>query len=117
VFEARGFQRVDDPNSPGVADTSVEAAEVDGHGIGWVYVEQTIDGTLRTARIPLEPGVLEDHRDKGWRLVGETESAEDKTVAELRAELKNKGLPTSGTKQELIDRLNEAPVEPDTTEE
>jgi hypothetical protein len=44
---------------------------------------------------------------------------EEQTVAELKAELKERGLPTSGTKQELIDRLSEddiATVEPDTEE-
>jgi SAP domain len=121
VFEARGFQQVDDPTAVGTADVADEVAEVDDRGIGWLHIVH--DETNGTARIPNQPGVLADFREKGWRLAGEPSEADEletQTVAELKAELKERGLPTSGPKQELIDRLTEdddqAPVEPDTKE-
>jgi hypothetical protein len=117
LFKARGFEEVDDPTPVGVADVTEPAAEVDDRGTGWLYVEQDIDGATRTIRIPNLPGVLEDHRERGWRLAGEPSQAEaldDRTVVELKAEIdrrNNEGreppLLRSGTKQELIDRLKE----------
>ena len=41
---------------------------------------------------------------------------EDSTIADLKAELSNRGLPVSGSKQELIDRLANASVEANDSE-
>jgi len=69
VFEARGFKRVDPPNPPGVADTSQVVSEVDGHGVGWLHVVH--DETGGAARIPNQPGVLDDYQTRGWTLAAE----------------------------------------------
>src|SRR5918994_2281384 len=80
VFEARGFNQVDDPTEPGVVDTSVQVAEVDDHGQAWVQLEHPETGGQ--ARFPLE--AVEAQRELGWRPVGKADVAlDDRTVAEL----------------------------------
>ena len=56
----------------------------------------------RTAGVPVPEGEEEGaDQDSG----GDENDLEDKTNAELQAMLADKGLPTSGTKAELIERL------------
>ena len=100
------------------APEAVEPDEVDIHGQGWIYLTHPEVGG--PARYPVE--VADDMYAQGWARPGDVEAPrlEDQTKADLQAQLKELGLPTSGTKQELIDRLAEyedAPVEPDTEEQ
>lgn len=49
-----------------------------------------------------------ERREAGYyKPGGRTEAAAEKTVAELKDELREKDLPVSGTKDELLARLNE----------
>ena len=49
------------------------------------------------------------HASQGWQRVDEVEAAalEDQTVAALREQARARGLPVSGSKAELIERLSE----------
>lgn len=63
-----------------------------------------------------------DPKCKGCGAGGEgeaaaTEEREDRTVAELKEELADRDLPTSGTKAELIERLEEADESPEVVDE
>jgi len=62
------------------------------------------------------------HRSNGWQVVDEaavtdaaraTDDLEALTVEELKEEARGRGLPVSGTKAELIERLQEPPAEPE----
>jgi hypothetical protein len=114
VQKARGWEQVDEPGaSPEQGE--VDADEVDDRGQGWVYVQHSETGG--NARVPVE--VYGDWAGNGWVQTSAVAALEDKKVADLKAELKERGLPTSGTKPELIDRLSEddiATVEPDNEE-
>lgn len=60
------------------------------------------------------------HASQGWQRVDEVEAAalEDQTVAALREQARARGLPVSGSKAELIERLSEPydNVEPEPAE-
>jgi len=60
------------------------------------------------------------HRERGWLVVEDEEAASEAepvdeldglTVAELQDVARDQGLPVSGTKQELLERLRSAPAE------
>lgn len=127
VYEARGWTQVDPPEETPFVPPKVEAdeSERDIHGVAWVTLQHTETGGV--VRVPDEPGVIEDHRDRGWRLAGEADSDPDVEVEaveldydewtqqQLRDALTYRELPVSGTKQEQIDRLrqdDEAGTEP-----
>jgi hypothetical protein len=68
------------------------------------------------------------HAERGWQRVEDVEMAalEDQTLQQLKEQARERGLPVSGTKAELIERLaeepdeqqdDEQPAEPATTEE
>lgn len=58
----------------------------------------------------LEPGSQVDHPEEAGEAPGAEAASgyDDMTKADLQAELESKGLPTSGNKDELIARLEEA---------
>jgi len=141
-----GKARISHPD-PGVEDAIVDAMQV-GHfeHAGWRYVEgdrEDWPAELReagregmvyirnrdtggTAFVPELSGHL---RERGWEEVdpqAEQEAQmEEKTLAELKDEAKARGLPVSGTKDELRERIadhdaqqqTEAGDEPAPTEE
>lgn len=103
--EARGYQVVENGELTAPAPEAVEPDEVDVHGQGWIYLTHPEVGG--PARYPVE--VADDMYAQGWVSPADAEAAalEESTKADLQAQLKELGLPVSGTKQELIDRLAE----------
>lgn len=75
---------------------------------------QSDDGTYErvfdeSSASPLEPGSQVDKPEEAGNVDAASDYA-DMTKVELQAELEARGLPTSGNKDELIERLEE-PVE------
>jgi len=122
-----GQARMTHPDE-GVADAIVTASQVPHFELqGWRYVEgeretwpeelQRFEGegqvyikhpvTGGTAFLPASS--VPYWRSQGWEIVdpdAETEAAmDDKNLAELKAEAKARGLPVSGTKDELRERI------------
>jgi hypothetical protein len=122
-----GQARITYPD-PGVGDAVVPASAVSHwEGIGWKFAEgdredppaeyQRFEGQpvvriyhpeLDRYEVVAESAVPE-HRSHGWVLAEDAVAAEleDKTVAELKEEAKARGLPVSGTKEELRERITE----------
>jgi hypothetical protein len=116
------------PPVPGASD--VRAMLIDavdgGFQFRFVFPRVQIQGDVETTlartdavRLPLELAVLAS--TPSWSIVGDlpgfgattvmTQGYDDMTVAELQAELEARGLPTSGTKAELVERLKAELVE------
>jgi len=113
---------------PGVGDGIVPASAVSHwEGIGWEFAEgDREDPPAEYQRFEGQPPVriyhpeldryevvaesaVSEHRSHGWVLAeaAAVEQLEAKTVAELKAEAKTRGLPVGGTKEELRERIAE----------
>jgi len=122
-----GHARITYPD-PGVADAIVPASAVSHwEGIGWEFAEgdredppkqyQRFEGQppvriyhpgLDRYEVVAESAVAQ-HRSNDWILAAEVEAQEleDKTVPELKAQAKARGLAVGGTKEELRERITE----------
>ena len=76
-------------------DSDLSVTPLDGRNVAPDELVQIPDEVLRQYVWP----------DETWIVEYDAEDADPRTVPELRDELKKAGLPVSGTKPELIERL------------
>jgi hypothetical protein len=122
-----GLARMTHPD-PDIGDGIVPASAVSHwEGIGWKFAEgDREDPPKEYQRFEGQPAVriyhpgldryevvaesaVSQHRSNDWVLADqvEAEQLEAKTVAELKEDAKARGLPVSGTKEELRERITE----------
>ena len=101
----------------GTRQALLNAANKSGKGVlvGGIQDVQKFFGELAKddsePAVAMPPGEDEDsptsqEHDAATNAAATTSFSEENTVAELQAELESRGEPTSGTKAELLDRLN-----------